>query len=271
VIQLAAALAQKPVVLLGEVHDNAAQHELRARALERLLASGVRPALAFEQFDRESQEAIDKARIRVDSEGIDARVDRIVEKAGARGWNWRFYRPYIALALQYDLPIVAANLARAQAMRIAMDGLETGLSQGQRRALGIDRIDFAVLRAQESEIAQGHCGRAPPDAVQAMAMAQMARDATLAQAILPFATRGVVLLTGNGHARRDIGVERYLPDAVRTRTLSVGLLEDGAEAPARSLNYDLAIRTPVQAREDPCKSIPNGPMKMGQPNPQPES
>ncbi len=263
---LSAAMAQMPVVLLGEVHDNVAQHELRVRALERLLASGVRPALAFEQFDRESQAAIDKARIRADNESIDTRVDRIVDKAGARGWNWRLYRPYVALALQYDLPIVAANLARAQAMRIAMEGLEKGLSQEQRHALGIDRIDFAVLRTQESEIEQGHCGRAPPDAVQAMAMAQMARDATLAQNIVPFASRGVVLLTGNGHARRDIGVERYLPYAIRARTISVGLLEDNDEAPARSASYDLAIRTPVQEREDPCKSIPNGPMKMGPSN-----
>ena len=45
----------KPVVLLGEVHDNAAQHALRLRAFEALLAGGARPALALEQFDRNRQ------------------------------------------------------------------------------------------------------------------------------------------------------------------------------------------------------------------------
>ena len=59
---LAQALAQRPVVLLGEVHDNAAQHAARAAALRRLLAAGGRPALAFEQFDRERQADIDRAR-----------------------------------------------------------------------------------------------------------------------------------------------------------------------------------------------------------------
>src|SRR5688500_17120311 len=48
---LADAISRRPVVLLGEVHDNATQHAVRAEALRRLLASGARPALAFEQFD----------------------------------------------------------------------------------------------------------------------------------------------------------------------------------------------------------------------------
>ena len=36
-----------PVVLLGEVHDNAAQHALRLSAFEALLARGARPALVM--------------------------------------------------------------------------------------------------------------------------------------------------------------------------------------------------------------------------------
>jgi len=51
----------KPLVLLGEVHDNAEQHALRLRAFEALLATGARPTLALEQFDRQHQAAIDQA------------------------------------------------------------------------------------------------------------------------------------------------------------------------------------------------------------------
>ena len=50
----------QPLVLLGEVHDNAAQHALRLRAFEAHLAAGARPALALEQLDREHQVAIDR-------------------------------------------------------------------------------------------------------------------------------------------------------------------------------------------------------------------
>jgi len=35
---------EQPVVLLGEVHDNAAQHALRLQAYEASLAGGARPA-----------------------------------------------------------------------------------------------------------------------------------------------------------------------------------------------------------------------------------
>ena len=50
----------QPVLLLGEVHDNAAQHRLRLAAFRAWLASGARPALALEQFDRDNQPAIDR-------------------------------------------------------------------------------------------------------------------------------------------------------------------------------------------------------------------
>src|SRR6478609_3471856 len=50
------------LVLLGEVHDNAQQHQLRLVALQRAFASGWRPAIAMEQFDREHQADIDRAR-----------------------------------------------------------------------------------------------------------------------------------------------------------------------------------------------------------------
>jgi uncharacterized iron-regulated protein len=50
------------VVLLGEVHDNARQHELRSTALQRAFAAGWRPAIAMEQFDLDRQADIDRAR-----------------------------------------------------------------------------------------------------------------------------------------------------------------------------------------------------------------
>ena len=43
---LAEAMQAPRVVLLGEVHDNAVQHALRAQALRKLVESGARPAIA---------------------------------------------------------------------------------------------------------------------------------------------------------------------------------------------------------------------------------
>src|SRR6476661_9498387 len=72
------------VVLLGEVHDNAAQHRLRAAALRELLADGARPAIAFEQFDHERQRDIERARRQRPKD-----VDYLIAHAGSNSaWNW---------------------------------------------------------------------------------------------------------------------------------------------------------------------------------------
>ncbi|HYA76383.1 MAG TPA: ChaN family lipoprotein [Burkholderiaceae bacterium] len=256
---LTQAMMRQPIVLLGEVHDNVAQHALRAQALGRMLERGARPAIAFEQFDRERQEDLDRARVLPGDTA--ARVTRVIEAAGGRGWNWELYRPYVALALERDLPIVAANLSRAQAMRLARDGIGAVFDAPQRAALGLDAIPQDVQIAQEHEIEQGHCGRVPREALPALALAQIARDAVLAQAIRPYFDRGVVLLTGNGHARRDIGVMRHLSAFDRARAVSIGLLEDDEHAVEQAAHFDIALRTPVQSRADPCANI--GPMRMG--------
>ena len=82
------------VVLLGEVHDNAAQHVLRAAALRRLLEKGPRPAIAFEQFDRERQPDIERARRERPRD-----ADYLIAQAkGDPTWQWDYYRPVVVLA-----------------------------------------------------------------------------------------------------------------------------------------------------------------------------
>jgi uncharacterized iron-regulated protein len=243
-------------VLLGEVHDNAAQHAVRAAALRRLLAGGARPAIAFEQFARERQADIDRARREAPPAGKTL-AEHVIEQARpARGWDWRLYRPFVELALEYDLPIVAANLSRADATRVAAHGFAAVFDEATRSRFALDALPPALLAAHEKAVDDGHCNRMPADALPALARAQIARDLALAEAIRPHLARGVVLLTGNGHARRDIGVPFFLSEAERAQAVAIGLLErdKGDEDWAR--HFDVAFATPVQAREDPCATIP---------------
>lgn len=253
---LAQAMARRPVVLLGEVHDNAAQHAVRAAALRRLLAGGARPALAFEQFDRERQADIDRARREVPPAGRTL-AEHVIEQARpARGWDWGLYRPFVELALQYDLPIVAANLSRADAMRVASGGFGAVFDQATRERFGLDALPPPLLAAHEKAVDDGHCNRMPAEALPPMAKAQIARDLALAEAIRPYLARGAVLLTGNGHARRDIGVPFFLSEAERAQAVSIGLLERDKPEEDWAQRFDVAFATPVQAREDPCATIP---------------
>jgi uncharacterized iron-regulated protein len=253
---LAQAIASKPIVLLGEVHDNAAQHALRLQALRKVIEAGARPAIAFEQFDHGKQAALDTARRETEGKDTAQRVDRIVEVAGAHGWKWEFYKPYVALALEYNLPIVAANLSRMEAMRVGMDGAAAIFDANEIAALGLNSIDPALEKAQEHEVEEAHCGRTPTDSIAPMAQAQIARDAMLAQSIQAYFARGVILLTGNGHVRKDLGIPAHLAPADRARTVAIGLLENDDKAASMAVDFDIAMRTPAQPRKDPCALIP---------------
>lgn len=68
---------------------------------------------------------------------------------------------------------------------------------------------------------------------------------------------GAVLITGNGHVRRDLGVPRYLQGA---GCFSLGLLEVGAGKvaladylPAGGIANDFVWFTARATREDPCR------------------
>ena len=258
---VALAIARRPVVLLGEVHDNPVQHRVRAEALRLHLQGGARPALAFEQFDRDQQPALDEARRQSSGGDLAVRSDRLIKAAGRGGWNWPLYRPFVELALQFELPLVAANLPRAEAMKVGRaDSFDVLFDRELQRRLSLDRLPEDFLRRHERVVDDGHCNTMPPDLLPALARAQIARDAVLLASIRPHAQGGVVLLTGNGHARTDLGVP-YLMDAEeRARTLAIGLLEspqadDGEGVDRLRRHFDVAFVTPRHERPDPCEQL----------------
>ena len=240
---VSAAFAGKPYVLLGEVHDNAAGQRQRLEALTRAVEQGWRPAIAMEQFDRERQADIDRARRERSRD-----ADYLIAQAGGGAWQWPLYRPVVALALRYDLPLVAANLSRADAGKIVRGGLDGLFSVEERQQLGLSgALPPDLVAAQTAVLDRGHCGNFPRAMLPGMLAAQAARDAVMAQALRPYAGRGAVLIAGNGHVRRDIGVPRWLggdaADAV-----SIGYVEN---APGKG-EFDMAVVVPAVEREDPC-------------------
>lgn len=237
----------KSYVLLGEVHDNAEGQQQRLDALTRAVQAGWRPAIAMEQFDRERQGDLDRAR----RERPDDPDYVIAQAAGSsNAWQWPLYRPVVALALQYDLPLLAANLSRADASRIVRGGLGSVFNVGQQKALGLDKpMPSDLVSAQSTELDAGHCGLFPRQMLPGMLNAQAARDAMMAATMQPYAERGAVLIAGNGHVRRDLGVPRWIAGN-KAAVLSIGYLE---ESNTVASGYDAVIRVPVVARKDPCE------------------
>jgi uncharacterized iron-regulated protein len=252
-------LARNGVVMFGEVHDNRALHAERNRIVANVIAAGARPAFAFEQFDRESQSRIDT----MSKTGATAAQSLIDAAAPSRSsWDWRFYRPLIDLALANRLPIVAANLSRSEAVKVASIGLQktTAFDVITRQQLALDtEIPLATRSAQMNEIKRGHCNLLPESMLPNMADAQFARDAVIASALKTqnsTSTHGVILFAGNGHVRRDIGVPFWLDKDAPL--LSIGMLEKSSSTTnevADAAPYDVVITRDAEPREDPCIAL----------------
>lgn len=246
--------------LLGEVHDNPNHHAFQLECLVALGESGLRPAVAFEQLDREYDPTLQRT---LAAGG--ATAEAVAEATGfdRKNWGWDFYRPLIETALRYGMSLRAANLSRAAAGRVVKAGLDS-LGPGRASAL---RIDGAWSEAREHVLRElildGHCRALPESIVPGMTLAQRARDATLAEALLDPGPDGAVLIAGNGHVRRDLAVPVYLGVTRPGESiLSIGLLEveagktDPGEylegAAGSGASYDFVWFTPRWDRPDPC-------------------
>lgn len=252
-------LTRNALVLLGEVHDNAEHHRLRLAVLQRAIARGWGPAIVMEQFDLDRQEVIDRARRERPGDAA-----YLVEQAGREGWEWRFYRPFVELALRRELPLIAANLPRSAARGLVEADYASVLGAQQAAALGLDSAVTAGWQGrQEQAVEAGHCGALPKRLLPGMARAQLARDASMAATLAAHAGRGAVLLAGNGHVR-EVGVPRWLERVHRLpseQRLAVGFLE-GEVPPVEAGEFDAVVVTPAAPRPDPCLAFRRSPTEV---------
>lgn len=236
--------AAPSIYLLGEVHDNPAGHERRLSFIRSKVEAGWRPAIAMEQFDREHQQALDGAMASCKD------ADCVIKAAsGNARWEWKLYQPVIDLALQYKLPLLAANLSRTDAAKVMRDGFAAALDQATIQSYRLDQpLPAALVSGQVQAIKDGHCNMLPDAMAPGMVRAQVARDVVMAQVVAAHAQRGAVLLAGNGHVRNDVGVPQWLP-AGAAKAVSIGYTEGAAG------QYDQNEVVAAHARPDQCAQL----------------
>lgn len=247
---LGIAVAHDPapaVWLLGEVHDNPVGHQQRFALLQSRVAQGWRPAIAMEQFDREQQPALDQAmRECGDASCVAQRV-----AGDSAAWHWSYYQPVIQLALTQHLPLLAANLSRADAVKVMRQGYAASIDPGTLQRFALDQpLPAELLAQQREEIIVSHCHKLPLSMVDAMVRAQIVRDVWMAKVLSPYAASGVVLLAGSGHVRRDLGVPRWLAQIGISDSQSVGFIEVADKA-----EFDRVHLIPPHPRPDPCDEL----------------
>ena len=262
---LRTAVVSTQYVLLGERHDHPDHHRLQAELVRATIRAGRRPALAFEMLDVTQWSTI-AASLKRNPDDAEA-LAQALDWANS-GWPpFSLYAPVFNAGLEASLSIVAANLPRAQVRDLVMKGPEA-LPAELRTRLQLDApVPEAEAKAVREELDRSHCGQLPQEMLEPMALAQRARDAMMADRLLESVTvDGAVLITGNGHVRKDRGVPAHLARRMKDVTvLSVALLEVSPEAlkpqdytaltGATTLPYDYVWFTPAMPEDDPCKAL----------------
>ncbi|MEP2030829.1 MAG: ChaN family lipoprotein [Paracoccaceae bacterium] len=230
------------IVILGEVHDNPAHHAHQAR----LIATIAPTAVVYEMLSEEQAAVITPDLV------DDETALRRAIAWDATGWpDFAMYYPLFAVAPQ--ALVVGAAVPRENAQQAMESGVgEIFGDQSSRFGLS-DALpkDQQVARLALQKMA--HCDALPDDMLTVMVDIQRLRDAVLARAALGALaeTAGpVVVITGNGHARKDWGVPAILSRvAPSVSVISVGQGETG-QAPDGE--FDTVLMSDPVERTDPC-------------------
>ncbi|OHC73217.1 MAG: hypothetical protein A3G18_09165 [Rhodospirillales bacterium RIFCSPLOWO2_12_FULL_58_28] len=234
--EMIARMAKRPVVLLGETHDNKEHHSWQLHVIAAMHAQNPNMVLAFESFPRRFQPVLDKwTRGDLTEEAFLKEVE----------WNdiWRFdaglYMGLFDFARIHRVPMVAMNIDRKLIARIAGEGWKA-IAEGEREGLSDPApadesyLDFLSTvfgmhdkGKPESATASEHD---KADKIKALPVPEMRNnpmflrfvesqvlwDRAMAQKIAEVRFRGgaplVVGIVGQGHIQYGFGIPHQLAD-----------------------------------------------------------
>ena len=241
-----ATLLPADVLLLGEQHDAPAHQQLQRQAVQWLAARGALAALALEMAEQGRSTA------GLPRDASEADVQHALAWRDA-GWPWKTYRLVVMAAVRAGVPVLGANLPTAR-QRDAM------------RDAALDaRLPPAALQEQQQRMRDGHCGLLPESQIGPMTRVQIARDIAMADTVRAARQPGrtVLLVAGNGHVHRALGVPLHLPPDLTTKVLSAqsGQAQAAIDSevtdtlPTHTSGADLLWPTPPVPPRDYCAEL----------------
>jgi len=212
-------LPLRPLWLLGEQHDAPAHQSLQLDVVRTLAGQGRLAALVIEMAEAgRSTAGLDRD---ADERHVREALDWGDERNGG-GWPWARYGPMVMGAVRAGVPVLGGNLPRPRQREAMTDATLDGT------------LDASSLERQQALVREGHCGLLPEGQIAPMARIQLARDRSLAdvaaRAIQPGQT--VLLVAGNEHVRRDLGVPRHVPAELQLLVLQARSRSPGSTGPA---------------------------------------
>ncbi|MFT3778493.1 MAG: ChaN family lipoprotein [Ottowia sp.] len=228
-----AALLPADALLLGEQHDAPEHQQLQRRTLQWLAARDELAALAIEMAEQGRGTA-----------GLPRGASEAEVRAALawpeQGWPWERYGPTVMAAVRAGVPVLGADLPRARLREAMADATLDA------------RLPPAALQAQAERIREGHCNALPEAQIAPMTRVQIARDRAMADTVAGARQRGrtVLLVAGNGHVHRTLGVPAHLPADLQSKVVvarsrqAPEATDSGAKTSQADAGADLLWPTP---------------------------
>lgn len=226
------ALLPADAILIGEQHDASDHQRLQREIIEALAGRQQLAVLVLEMAERGT------STVTLPRDASEATV-RDTLRWNDKGWPWAAYGPGIMAAVHAGVPVIGGNLPRRDMAQVMRD---TGFDK---------RLPGPALKAQQQLIRSGHCDMLPESQISPMTRVQIARDVAMSQTISDAVVPGkvVVLLAGNGHVDRTLGVPQHLPKGLTVR--AIGLQAGDRDARGTS-GFDAVWPTPAIPPKDYC-------------------
>jgi len=228
------AMLPADALLLGEQHDAAEHQQIERETVEALAQGGKLAAVALEM----AEEGNNTAHLPVDA--TEAQVKAALSW-NEQGWPWAAYGPVVMAAVRAGVPVVGANLQRAH-MKDAMADVSLDA-----------QLSGAARSAQQEAVRNGHCNLLPESQIVPMTRIQIARDRSMAQAIVKARVPGktVLLVSGAAHGDKLLGVPQHLPTDISVKVVRM----QAGPANGAAVSFDAAWQTPALPEKDYCAGV----------------
>ncbi len=233
--KLAAQLASKRVVFVGEIHTRYDHHLNQLEIIRRLHELDPNMAIGVEYFQQPFQQQVDDyiaGRI-PENEFLHA-----TEYYQRWGYDYRLYAPIFRYAREQRIPVRALNVPGALVSAVAKVGI-AGLAEEQRAYLPREIKPADEGYQNRLRIAfEGHQGM-KPDAFNHFVEAQLVWDEGMAESAAAYlnanSSRRLVILAGSGHVAFGSGIPKRLER--RTNATYAIVLSSGEEVEPQMADY----------------------------------
>ncbi len=209
--QLLDDLNKTRIIFVGESHDQIEHHQIQARMIQALIATGQDVVIGMEMFERTQQPVLDRW-----SQGLLTEEEFLKEAQWETTWSmdYELYKGILDMAKSHHLKVLGLNVPRDFVRKLAKIGMKKLSSEEKKRLPEMDLTD-QQHRAYIASIYKGH-GKGSAKDFENFYEAQCLWDEGMAESLFEFLKsseaegKTLLVLAGSGHVVFDFGIPKRL-------------------------------------------------------------